>query len=531
MSPSLHFRQRGTVVLVALCFVAVLGIALTTYMSLSARVMALSSISSLQGNSAQLAELGMEEALRALNYNSFSGWTSGTTPDVTTVTWSTSGSIASGSVTLPASQYGKLGISGTAYMRVYNYNTSTALYPWNSATSYVSGDIVSFQGRCYKCTSNSTNNAPYDNVTLLVNTSYWSDITPYVYVQGVATLPDQSTTTSSTQLRADLSIAPLFPNAMAGTSSFNLSAGGSLDAYDASRGTYNQTSLPFSIGNPNLTYQAIVASPSVSTNSATTIKGFVATATTTTSLSSNLNLVVKSAISPASPRVDASRVSTLFNIPQFTVTIPAASNLPGTAGTGTVLNTGATSITATGPGASTYSITSTVGGVAAGHPTGIFLNSNTDVLTITGNVILDVTGDLYTNSGTLVINPNSSLTIRFNGELWVGNMSGGGIRNLTLDPACCLIYGTSNYNFSGYHYFWSTIPFYGTIYMPHACVSIWSGVTTYGAISAKSVYAYFNTTMHYDTSLRTKTFFTVSQGYYVTTWRELTDPSERIVLP
>ena len=531
MSAPLHIRQRGTVVLVALCFVAVLGIALTTYMSLSARVMALSSASSLQGNSAQLAELGMEEALRAINYNSFSSWTSGTTPNVTTVTWSTSGSIASGSVTLPASQYGKLGISGTAYIRVYNYNTSTALYPWNSTTSYVTDGYVSYQGRCYKCTSDNSNSAPYDNVTHLVNTTYWSDVTPYIYVQGVATLPDQSTTTSSTQLRADLSIAPLFPNAMAGTSSLNLSAGGSLDSYDAFRGTYNQTSLPFSIGNPNLTYQAIVASPSVSTTSTTTIKGFVATATTTTSLSGNSLLVVKSAISPASPRVDSSRVSTLFNIPQFSVSIPAASNLPGSAGTGTILNTGATSITAIGPGASTYSITSTVGGIAAGHPTGVFLNSNTDILTITGNVILDVTGDLYTNSGKIVINPNSSLTIRFSGELWVGNMSGGGIQNLTLDPANCFIYGTSNYNNAGYHYFWSRIPFYGTLYMPQGNVSIWSGVVWYGALSAKSVYAYYSTTMHYDTSLRTKTINTVTQGYNVTTWRELTDPSERISMP
>jgi hypothetical protein len=65
--------DRGSVVLLALCFVAVIGISLASYLALSSRAMTLSNRTVKQGLGQQLAELGVEEGLRAMNLNLFSG--------------------------------------------------------------------------------------------------------------------------------------------------------------------------------------------------------------------------------------------------------------------------------------------------------------------------------------------------------------------------------------------------------------------------------------------------------------------------
>lgn len=532
MNTALRHRQKGTVVLVALCFVAVLGIALTTYVVLCTRTMALSNLSSLKANSEQLAELGLEEALRSLNNNNYSGWTSGTSPNQIVCAWSTSGTTANGTITFPSSQYGNLNITGTVDIRIYNYNTASNLAAWNSSTPYAINDKVSYLGRCYQCTAASTNNTP-------PNTTYWSDITPYIYAQGSARLPDNTQTTSRTQVRADLALQPLFPNAIGGISTVSFSSGGTVDSYDSSRGTYNQTTLPFNAFSPNVSYSAVVATPSLTTSGSLTINGMVASTTSASSLSSgNSTLYVKSSVTPVTTKVDTTRVSTIYNIPQYNISMPATSPLPATAAYNndpvtypTTLRAGATSIGATG--------TTTVCAIrsTAGNP-GLYLYNSSDILNIYGDVILDVTGTnssngtLYTLYGKIIINTGASLTVKFNGQLYIGGYSpySGGIQNLTKDPKSCLLIGTT----STTSYYWastSNMEFYGTIYMPNAPVYIWQNVTYYGAITARNVYFNYAAAYHYDTSLRTAAYGTVTQGYYATTWRELTSPTERITLP
>lgn len=67
--------DRGSVLLVALCFAAVLGVAVASYLSLCHRTLQLST-ESLQGSrNLALAEAGMEEALWALNKDDWTGWT------------------------------------------------------------------------------------------------------------------------------------------------------------------------------------------------------------------------------------------------------------------------------------------------------------------------------------------------------------------------------------------------------------------------------------------------------------------------
>ena len=62
-------------------------------------------------------------------------------------------------------------------------------------------------------------------------------------------------------------------------------------------------------------------------------------------------------------------------------------------------------------------------------------------------------------------------------------------------------------------------------------LTIASGVTIYGALSAMNITFSSEATVHYDTSLRYATISGVDQPWAVAEWRELTDPAERAVLP
>jgi hypothetical protein len=68
-------KQQGAITLVALCFTAVVGIALATYISLCYRSLDLSHRTVQLNRSRHFAEVGIEEALWALNNNTWTGWT------------------------------------------------------------------------------------------------------------------------------------------------------------------------------------------------------------------------------------------------------------------------------------------------------------------------------------------------------------------------------------------------------------------------------------------------------------------------
>ena len=80
--------QLGTVTLVSLCFVSIMGITLAGYIAVCSRAMNLSNRSFQCELSKLLAEAGLDEALRAFNKNDWSGWASNPT-DVTggTTAW------------------------------------------------------------------------------------------------------------------------------------------------------------------------------------------------------------------------------------------------------------------------------------------------------------------------------------------------------------------------------------------------------------------------------------------------------------
>jgi hypothetical protein len=132
------FRQSpasGAVVLVALCFTAVLGIAIGTYLALCSRVMSLSDRTFHSANSGALAQLGVEQALYAINNNTWTSWTN------------TSGGAlaATDTVALRTMTVG----SHSVYIRFNNRNATN----WSPGLAYTTADIVWYLGKWYQCTA------------------------------------------------------------------------------------------------------------------------------------------------------------------------------------------------------------------------------------------------------------------------------------------------------------------------------------------------------------------------------------------
>lgn len=156
--------EKGSLILVVLCLLAVLGIALASFLAIGNQSMKLSNRSSRTGMSEQLAEMGLEEALRAYNSNNWSTWTA----NGTTATWSTSGTTASCTITFPAAKFGQ-GVTGTVSIRVDNYNANQLTSAWVNGTSYRLNDKVSYGGAWYNCVRTTSSQAPNG----FANMAYW----------------------------------------------------------------------------------------------------------------------------------------------------------------------------------------------------------------------------------------------------------------------------------------------------------------------------------------------------------------------
>jgi Tfp pilus assembly protein PilX len=152
-----HQSQRGSLILLVMCLLAVLGIALASYLSVSRQAMKLSNRSAQNTVSDQLAEMGLEEALRAFNSNNWATWSA----NGTTATWSLSGSTASCTITLPAAKYGSSGVTGVVKIRVDNYNAYNQSSTWVGGTNYQINDLVGYNGLWYRCVkAHSTSQTP-----------------------------------------------------------------------------------------------------------------------------------------------------------------------------------------------------------------------------------------------------------------------------------------------------------------------------------------------------------------------------------
>lgn len=404
--------------------------------------------------------------------------------------------------------------------------------PWNVATTYVVDDVVVSGGLAYRCIANHAGQVPPD-------TTAWLSA-PVIYSEGIAQLPDGVIYDTKTQLRAMLAPAPLFPNALGATTDIVMASTGSIDSYNSVLGTYGQTSAPFSAGSPNTGSSAVVAGGDTTSTSVAIgnmrIRGYVAAPSSSNSpylpLTSNSTSGVVTSTASGTPTtpIDPTRLSRSPYIPQFDIKSVTGSNLlPNNT---TVLDYGSTTLGT--PGATSPSIYRITDTGYAGQ-SGLYLANSTDILTISGPVILYVVGTVYTSNGKIVILPGGSLEIYFTGQLWIGSSTTSGIQNLTQDPRKCFMAGTSTGNSAGSHYYWTTMPLtFTTLYMPSAYVRTWSNVPFYGAISASNIgFPNAGVAFHYDTALRTAgAIGTFIDGPYITSEvRELIDSTERVTLP
>jgi len=503
--------DAGSVVLVALCFVAVMAIAIGTYLAMCAQAMKLSNRTFQTTLSEHLAEMGLEYGIAALNNSSFTPWASGGT----VATWTISGSTATGLVTLPSNKYGSVGVTGLINVRIDNFNVATNARPWDSAAIYSSGDVVTFNGCWYNCIASHSNQTP---PIPPATSAFWSPpVSPIVHAEGVVALPDGSSLIK-TQVVAALSYSSLFPNALASTSSVTLAAGVTADSYDSSLGTYGQITFPFSPAAPNTGYSAVIAGNStgsyaVTLAGAVTVNGYVAAPSTSASpyapnvsYDSTASIVKGSAVIPF-PKVDLTRLSRSPYIPSFAV------NSAGS-GSGLSLAQGANTVIG-----SPTNVVPTIYNATGNLD---FTNPST-TLTITGPVVIDVVGNINIlgDGSQIVVTPQGSATIHYSGTFNCSAALGGGIDNQTFNPQKLVFVGTGN---STTNTFSSTIDFYGAIYVPSGTIT-WSAGNLYGAISADTI-SFSGGAVHFDTALRKFSVSAVDAPYVITRWREVIGPTD-----
>lgn len=433
--------QRGAALLVALCFATVLAVALASYITVCYRTLQLSARSVQVTRNVELAEIGMEEALWALNNNSWSGWTV---------------------VAKTASKT----ISGFAFD--------------NGASGQVAITIANYDG---------TGGARK------------------VTVVGTTTLAD-GTATSRT-LTSGAAEAPLFTNAVAGTSGtvkFSAASATSLiDSYDSSNGLYSEQT-------PG--YSAIISSGSTSgaatvqlTNAQ--VKGYVATLGTGPSYSTGATL--KGPTTGATTKIDTSRITSSTYQPTFDIK-----------GFSSVSTGGAPLAT---PASNAQVTLGTAGATSPAIYTSSGLNlTGTTKVTIDGPVRLVVSGDFYLglNSGSpsFVISETGSLELFVSGDIAI---YGGGFDNRTRDPQKLALYGTNTLSAPDMN---TATAFHGVVYTPNGDFKVISNNDIYGAIVARNVVFSGNSPkVHYDLALRDAVFSGVETPFAVSDWRETTNES------
>ncbi len=473
------------------------------------------------------------------------------------------------------------------------YWAAYAVAAWSSATTYSVNDVAVSGGVAYRCIASHSNQVP-------PNSTYWLSA-PVIYSEGVAVLPDSGSTTIKTQLRATVAPAPLFPNALGAMTLVDLKSTATVDSYSQPLTAPWSSSTPYLVGDvvrtgtsPSyvfyrcktahtnqtptssasnwlqaptnaLGYSAVIAGgnttgTAVAVSANVTMGGYIAAPSITVSpYTPQVSFAVSSTISLKNPNgtvtsphasaanVDQTRISRSPYIPQFDIqTVTGGTDLPSpSVGTSMADISPIGTVTLGSPTDTTpriYNVTGTWNGGTL--LSGLYLSNSGDDLRIDGPVILNVTGRFGTNRGQIIITTNGSLEVYFSGTMEFVSRSGTGILNQTLDPKKCILIGTNTSNVSGDNFYYANDPFYGIIYMPNAMVTLDSGVTVFGAISAKNIsFPNSGTYLHYDTSIRTAgsvvdtslrssgTGPFLEVPYKIAELRELVDPSERVVLP
>lgn len=472
LTPRLSHRpRRASVTLVTLCLMTALGIALGSYLALCSRSAQLSARSVSVDQAHQLAETGLEEALWALNQNSWSS--SG--PDGTSV-WSTVGGNRTVTLTYPLPSPSG---SGQVALTVANY-ASAGRATWPTVTS-----------------------------------------------AATVTLP--SGQVFSKTLRAETGAAPLFANAIAsweGCVSFTDS--GVIDSWNSDPDNDPATVAPYSFTAGSASnYNAVIAG---CTDGATTpngvqlmkatVYGYVTTFGNRVGYSTSgaPQPKVKGPTTLSAVNIDPARLGKSAFVPGskvFTVSPPTSFDY-----TSNLLDL----IVGLVNSLNLVTLGSTVSYKRTGDLTvdgGLLGAAN---LTIRGDIKLVIDGDLTIKSsllgdGKITIANGGSLQIFVNGTVKIG---GDGFDNKSLDPRNLAIYCTATGSTPTLDYT-SDQPFYGVIYSENRKINITKPGPFYGAILARNDITFnaANPIFHYDTALRTARFSGITTPYILKRISEL----------
>ncbi len=133
---------------------------MASYLAVANGAMKLSNRAYAKDVSRNLAEMGLERALRSFNANTFSSWTLSGTTATRTLDSSNTSSLAS-------SNFGSSGLTASVKLRVDNYDASQLNAVWSSSTNYQTNDLVASGGSWYRCLIPNSNKTPSSNNT------YW----------------------------------------------------------------------------------------------------------------------------------------------------------------------------------------------------------------------------------------------------------------------------------------------------------------------------------------------------------------------
>lgn len=467
--------DRGSALLAALCFCAVLGIALASYMGVCYQTLQTSTRNVSGTYSFEMAETGLEEALGALNRpgNDWSDWTLNNLSSPKTAT-----------KTLSGFSFGN-GAAGTVSILIENYD-----HPPGTPD-------------------------------------------PVLRVTGSTTRSDGSVVTR--KLQATAKLAPMFVNAVAATYAIpagseypsntyrglRFSSGGVVDSTDSNpivpAGEDEDAKLQrewFA------SFSAVVSSANGVELFNTQIKGYVAAASYrgNTAESNLLRLaysgegttILGSVTPQMSTKIDQAHLSSSPYQPVFEIKRPLTGNLlPG--GTATI---GSSS----DPTEMVYFVDQDLS-VTAGT-----------TIRVQGNVVLVVPGSFDISgsgptAGQIVVEANSSLQIVVGGQSGVAStlrIAGGGIVNHTGRAKNVAVFFAGDSDSSPE--IATTVPFCGVVYAPNCSFDfiVSSNLDFTGSIVAKTIAFTGTPSIHYDMDLRRPTtkFSCLETPFTVSSWQE-----------
>jgi hypothetical protein len=459
-------RRRGSSALLALSLTTALGVAVGSYLALMSHGQQLGIRQFQNERAGELAQVGLEEALWALNLDNWTG--SGPTGGTA---WTTTGTTRS--VTL---DYGSLahGATGQVSLVVANYASTGPTWPTVTSTATL-------------------------------------------------TLNDGRIITRT--LQATTQPAPLFGNAIASAEAgVSFGAGGTVDSWNSDPDNNPATAAvaySFTAGNA-ANYDAVIAGKDDGTYGVVLtqaqVRGYVATfgQPASYSISGSPPGRILGPATTSGVDIDPARLGRTAFVPispVFAVSLPATSGATYGGLIGNVLSL-VSALLGASPTVDTYKINGDLSIL------GIPLLSPS--MTVDRPLKLIVTGDLtISGAGKITITNSGSLEIFVAGDSTIG---GGGIVNQNVEPAKCAIYCTNTSTSDALQYT-STANFNGVVYCENKPIDISSNATFYGALLSRKQIRFTGgataPVFHYDTALRTTRFEGIKTPYVIS---QLTQP-------